>query len=178
MAADRHACLRGPLSLTAALIALSACWTTVRPTKPVPHPIGDPEPVAAVTPSGVASVDADGDAPPPAPSSPVQVGELPIPSVELTELSGPGAASLNAAYVPIIKQHLESCGAKKGDIVEVALITQDGDILTRLRNSTADATVGACVVQRLAVDMDNVLSPSKSPSERLENVQSVLTIRW
>ncbi len=177
MIAGRHS-LRGPLLLAGALVTLPACWTTVRPTKPVPHPIGEPEPVAAVTPEGSAAVDADGDAPPPAPASPVQVGELPIPSVELTEISGPGAASLNAAYVPVIKQHLESCGARKGDVVEVALVTQDGDILTRLRNSTADATVGACVVQRLAVDMDNVLSPSKSPSERLEDVQSILTIRW
>jgi len=178
MAEDRRF-LRGPL-LTAAALAgmLSACWTTVRPTKPIPHPIGEPEPVAVASPGGSATVDADGTAPTPAPSSAVTVGELPIPKVELTELSGPGAASLNAAYVPIIRDHLESCGAKKGDIVEVTLITENGDILTRLRKSTADATVGACVVQRLAVDMDNVLSPSKSPSERLEDVQSILTIRW
>jgi len=158
---------------------LSACWTTVRPTAPTPMPIAPAEPDPVPAPVASVSVDADGSTPaPPAPSSSVAVGDLPIPRIELSEMSGPGATNLNPGYFPRVRQNLESCGAKEGDVIEVALITQDGDIATSLRDSNTDPVVGACVVNRIAMDLDYYLSPSQSPSERLENVQSVLTIRW
>ncbi|MEM9696317.1 MAG: hypothetical protein AAGA56_27480, partial [Myxococcota bacterium] len=74
---------------------------------------------------------------------------------------------------------LSGCGAQKGDTVEVALFTSEGDIATRLKTANADDAVAACVVRKLAIDIDNVLQPSpNSPSERFPTVQSVVTIQF
>lgn len=166
--------------LPVATLSLAACWTTVRPERPIPQPMEPEEtsPEVAATPAGSASapIDADGQTPAPPPAPEVAVGELPIPRVEMSEV--PGAGALSQRYVPTVRQHLEACGGKKGDVVQVALVTQDGDILARLEESNTSATVGACVVNKVAMDLEYYLSPSQSPSERLEDVQSVLTIRW
>lgn len=140
-------------------------------------------------PSAAPASVADAGANPPAAPKSVPTGEpsaldeavadvrLLVPSVVVSQVSGASEDHMKQ-LVANVSKHLETCGARPGDRIEIAMLTTEGDVATRLRTSNADDAVNSCVLQHVALDIDAVLPSSLSASERQSEVRSILTIRF
>lgn len=156
----------------AALIATTACWTTTRPTRPEV----EAEPAVARVPPRPRPV-------PPA-TDPVTarhaVGTVhpadAIPEVLISEVEGIPVATM-ARYVDV-SDRLERCAGPYGETIEIVMVAENGEVTTSLRDSSADDAVTSCVLNALAHDLDDILAPSGTPSDRPARVKSLLTIRF
>lgn len=164
------------------LVASFGCWTTRRPSPTPPPPL---EPPLAASAAATDGGEPEPDAPPAPPSAepsedPIDsVAELDalVPSIAVSQVSGASEEKMGR-LVTVMSKHLDNCGAKEGDQLEIAFLTADGDVATRLRTSNADDAVNNCVLRGIAFDIDSVLPSSLSPSERQSEVRSILTIRF
>jgi hypothetical protein len=162
------------LSVTAAL-ALAGCWTTTRPQKPAPPaaeaplvtkpPPPPPEP-PPVTPSETRERH-------PALGRGARFG---LPEIMISEVEGASVAAM-VRYVDL-SERLEGCRGPYGQTVEIVVEAEGDRVRTSLKDSTADNAVTGCVLNALAHDLDDILAPSGTPSDRPARVKSLLTIRF
>jgi hypothetical protein len=164
---------RGALVAIGIATMALGCWTSVRPTRPE---LATEPTVARVPPR-------PRPAPPPA-QDPVTgrhaVGTVDartaLPELLITEVEGIPVAAM-ARYVDI-SERLERCPGPYGETIQIAMVAEDGKVTTSLRDSTADDDVTSCVLEALAHDLDDILAPSGTPSDRPARVRSLLTIRF
>ena len=165
--------LRGGLVAVGVAVMARGCWTSSRPTRPqlAPEPMvarvpprPRPEPPPAnnpiTTPHAAGTVDV----------------RMAMPELMISEVEGIPAAMM-VRYIDL-SDRLERCSGPYGETVEIVMVAEGGKVTTSLRDSTADEDVTSCVLNALAHDLDDILAPSGTPSDRPARVKSLLTIRF
>ena len=142
---------------------LIGCWTEVRPEPPVvatePTTLEPPTPAPPGSAMALAS------------ATPVvdEVAELEaaIPELHISQVAGVTEARVSGWFAKTPRSLTERCKGTKGHTITVYVSATD-----------ADPQLTACVLQQIAFDMDNALTPSLSPSERVQPVESMITLSW
>ncbi|MEZ4443453.1 MAG: hypothetical protein R3B72_30560 [Polyangiaceae bacterium] len=153
---------------------LIGCWTEVRPEPPVvatePTTLEPPTPAPPGSATALAS------------ATPVvdEVAELEaaIPELHISQVAGVTEARVSGWFAKTPRSLTERCKGTKGHTITVYVSARDGDVFASLDRTDADPQLTACVLQQIAFDMDNALTPSLSPSERVQPVESMITLSW
>ncbi|MBW2455891.1 MAG: hypothetical protein JRI68_15350 [Deltaproteobacteria bacterium] len=149
-----------------ALFVVACTWTTTRPTAELAEPSAPP----ATDPSAHLPDD------PPAPKA--ETDKLAgTPKVLIQDVVGATPDEAKAIFADIAKE-IARCKAPASGVVRVRVKASGGDVRTTLKATSNDADVDQCVLTAVAVNVDNALEPSTSPSEDSPNLESVVTVSW
>ena len=150
----------------AAQLALSCTWTTTRPTVEAPAPTSH----RATDPSAHLPLDPPVEAP--------DTAKLPgTPRVLIQDVVGATPDEAGAIFAEVAKQ-IEQCKLRTSGVVRVRVKASGGDVKTTLQSTSNDDAIDQCVLSAVALNVDNALEPSTSPSETSPDLESVLTISW
>lgn len=153
---------------------LTGCWTEVRPTAPDVELAGSGEPTSegtappAPTVAATTNVEPEFDAAELAP---------PLPSLRFAKTEGTSEANV-AQWFSLTPDRLARCKGTKGTKMQVYVTARDGDVYASVDQSDASASTAGCVLETIAIELDNALAPSVSPSERVNPVESMLILAW
>jgi hypothetical protein len=150
------------------LLAAGCSWTSERPVQDLPatEPVETSE--AAVEP------------PPPMPSAAEPgVSLLPGPSVTIDQVTGTTPETAGAIFAEA-SERMERCSGVGGGVMKVRLESEGASVKFSVEPGTTVAeNARECVLKSLSTaELDDILTPSTSPSERTPGMQSVLTIQW
>jgi len=150
----------------AAQLFVACTWTTTRPTIEAPVPTSP----GATDPSGHLPLDPPTEAP--------DAAELPgTPRVLIQDVVGATPDQVESIFAEVATQ-IKQCELRTSGVVRVRVKASDGDVRTTLQSTSNDTAVDQCVLSAVALNVDNALEPSTSPSEASPDLESVLTISW
>jgi len=153
----------------AALLAVGCTWTTTRPTAP-----SKSAPSAAPTEDPSAHLPDD----PPAPAATAEESKLAgTPKVLIQDVVGATPDEAQAIFAEIAKE-IAQCKPPTSGVVRVRVKASGGDVRTTLKATSNDEALDQCVLTAVAVNVDEALEPSTSPSEDSPDLESVVTVSW
>ena len=148
----------------AALLAMACTWTTTRPTLEARGP--------------TSQTTTDPSAHLPLPTKAPETAKLPgRPRVLIQDVVGATPDEAGAIFAEVAKE-IEQCKLRTSGVVRVRVKASGGDVRTTLQSTSNDAAIDQCVLTVVALNVDNALEPSTSPSETSPDLESVLTISW
>ena len=149
-----------------ALFVAGCTWTTTRPTaelaESTAQPVTDP------------SAHLPDDPPAPEPETDKLAG---TPKVLIQDVVGATPDEAQAIFAEIAKE-IAHCKVPASGVVRVRVKASGGDVRTTLKATSNDMDVDQCVLSAVAVNVDNALEPSTSPSEDTPDLESMITVSW